>query len=110
MPTYEYECKSCRNRFEERQSFSSEPVATCPVCMNGARRIFHAVPIMFKGAGFYVNDYGKGRGNNAAGDKKESESESGSETKTEKSETASKSESSSDSKSESTPKTASKSD
>ena len=62
MPTYEYECNSCQHRFEEKQSFSSEPVATCPKCTEDSRRVFHAVPVVFKGAGFYVNDYGKGSG------------------------------------------------
>lgn len=115
MPTYEYECKSCRNRFEERQSFSSEPVATCPVCMNGARRIFHAVPIMFKGAGFYVNDYGKGSrtGTETEADsskkKDNSDSGSGNDSRAETasaSKTEAKSESSSESKSDAGSKTA----
>ena len=60
MPRYDYECESCHHLFEVKQSFSSEPVATCPNCGNGARRVFHAVPIVFKGSGFYVNDHGKG--------------------------------------------------
>ena len=68
MPTYEYECRSCHHRFDERQSFSSEPVATCPLCMNGARRVFHAVPVVFKGSGFYVNDYGKGSSTDTSGE------------------------------------------
>ncbi|MCH8205493.1 MAG: FmdB family transcriptional regulator [Chloroflexi bacterium] len=87
MPTYEYECKSCHNRFEMRQSFSSEPVATCPVCMNGANRVFHAVPVVFKGSGFYVNDYGKGSRVGSAADadssKKKDESDSGADSKSE---------------------------
>ena len=97
LPTYEYECKSCKHRFEERQSFSSEPVATCPVCMNGARRVFHAVPVVFKGAGFYVNDYGKGSRVETATDTDSSK---------DKEESSSKA----DSKSESTPKSETKAD
>jgi putative FmdB family regulatory protein len=110
LPTYEYECKSCRHRFEERQSFSSEPVATCPVCTNGASRLFHAVPVVFKGSGFYVNDYGKGsRVGTADADssKKKDESDSGANAKSEstsKSET--KSENKSDTKSDAKSKTA----
>ena len=68
MPTYEYECNSCQHRFEENQSFSSEPVATCPKCTEDSRRVFHAVPVVFKGAGFYVNDYGKGSGAGTSSD------------------------------------------
>ena len=74
MPRYDYECQTCHNVFEVRQGFTSEPVANCPICLNGARRVFHAVPIVFKGSGFYVNDYGKGK--NGASSTKESESQS----------------------------------
>ena len=31
----------------------------CPECDSRASRQFVAVPIVFKGSGFYVNDYGK---------------------------------------------------
>jgi len=58
MPIYEYECGR-RHRFELRQSFSAEPVATCPSCETTARRVIHVVPVHFKGSGFYVNDYGR---------------------------------------------------
>ena len=60
MPAYDYKCNSCGHRFEERQSFYDDPVAICPICDSQASRQFVAVPIVFKGSGFYVNDYGKG--------------------------------------------------
>lgn len=56
MPTYDYECRSCGNRFEKRQSFSDAPVAECPRCQSASRRLFHPAPIIFKGSGFYVTD------------------------------------------------------
>lgn len=59
MPAYDYKCNDCGHRFEERQSFYADPVATCPLCESAASRQFVAVPIVFKGSGFYVNDYGK---------------------------------------------------
>ena len=59
MPAYDYKCNSCAHRFEERQSFYDDPVANCPLCDSQASRQFVAVPIVFKGSGFYVNDYGK---------------------------------------------------
>ena len=59
MPRYDYVCPDCGNEFEVRQSFDSEPVATCDSCQGTARRVIHSVPIVFKGSGFYVNDYGK---------------------------------------------------
>ena len=59
MPRYDYQCEDCGHSFELKQSFSSEPYADCPKCQGVSRRQFHSVPIMFKGSGWYVNDYGK---------------------------------------------------
>ena len=74
MPRYDYECQSCSHRFELKQSFTSEPVATCPKCEEASSRIIHSVPIVFKGSGWYVNDYGKrgGAGASSASESKES--------------------------------------
>ena len=79
MPTYDYECQNCHHTFEMKQSFASESVADCPVCQNEARRVFHSVPVVFKGSGFYVTDYGRGSGSAGSrsdGPKPESESKS----------------------------------
>jgi putative FmdB family regulatory protein len=63
MPIYEYECGKCRNRFEKRQRFSDEPIADCPKCNSKSRRVMVPAPVIFKGSGFYVNDYpSKNRG------------------------------------------------
>lgn len=60
MPTYEYKCDKCNHKFEEFQSMSSEPYAKCPVCGKKSKRVFSAgAGIIFKGSGFYVNDYKK---------------------------------------------------
>ncbi len=56
MPTYEYLCQSCQHRFDLRQSFDSEPVATCPECQSQATRQFVPVPIMFKGDGWTLSN------------------------------------------------------
>lgn len=58
LPRYDYECEAGHS-FELKQSFVSEPVADCPICGIVASRKFSAVPIVFKGSGWYVNDYGK---------------------------------------------------
>ena len=106
LPRYDYECEACHLVFEVKQSFSSEPVATCPNCNNGARRVIHAVPIVFKGSGFYVNDYGKGGGATGTGsDAKDSDTKA--DTKAE-SKPDSKADSSAPSKSESKKESASK--
>ena len=64
MPRYDYRCTDCGHEFEVKQSFSDEPVAACPLCGVESRRVIHSVPVVFKGSGFYVNDYGKGGGSN----------------------------------------------
>lgn len=57
MPVYEYECGSCRHRFEKRQGFDDEAKAACPRCKGKAKRIIRASPVIFKGSGFYVTDH-----------------------------------------------------
>ena len=59
LPRYDYECNSCHYLFEVRQSFDDEPVAKCPECQSDSQRKISIVPIVFKGSGWYVNDYGK---------------------------------------------------
>ncbi|MGC9520899.1 MAG: FmdB family zinc ribbon protein [Anaerolineae bacterium] len=56
MPLYEYECQECGLRFERRQSFSDEPVRTCPDCGGHVERLIQPAGIIFKGSGFYVTD------------------------------------------------------
>jgi len=57
MPTYEYECKKCRRRFEVFQSMSDEPIKKCPECGKEVRRLVSGgAGVIFKGSGFYVTD------------------------------------------------------
>ena len=77
MPRYDYRCKACGNHFELRQSFDSDPVADCTECGAPSPRQIHAPPVIFKGSGWYVNDYGKGRGNNGINKSDRSESSRG---------------------------------
>ena len=71
MPTYEYECDLCHHRFDQRQKFDDEPVSICPRCQGKAHRVFHAVPILFKGSGFYCTDHGRGWAGTAGRGKEE---------------------------------------
>lgn len=57
MPTYEYACKSCKKRYELRESFSAATEHPCEKCKTGvAKRVLHAPRVMFKGSGWYVTD------------------------------------------------------
>src|SRR6187402_517723 len=59
MPTYEYECEACGNKFEKFQSMSAAPIKKCPVCgKNKVRRLIGTgAGLIFKGSGFYITDY-----------------------------------------------------
>ena len=56
MPTYEYACKKCGDRFDAVQSFDDEPLKKHKGCGGAVRRVFGSVGIAFKGSGFYKND------------------------------------------------------
>jgi putative FmdB family regulatory protein len=58
MPTYEYKCRDCGERFDEFQKITDPPLTQCSLCGGGVERIISGGSgVMFKGAGFYINDY-----------------------------------------------------
>jgi putative FmdB family regulatory protein len=58
MPTYEYRCRSCAQRFEARQSIIASPRTRCPHCGKKVDRLISAgAGFLFKGSGFYATDY-----------------------------------------------------
>ncbi len=59
MPRYDYQCLSCEREFELTQSFREAGSGVCPICSGEGRRVFHAVPVIYKGSGFYTTDYGR---------------------------------------------------
>jgi putative FmdB family regulatory protein len=79
MPTYDFECPDCGNRFEQMQSITAKPLKKCPRC--GKRRVRRLIGtgggLIFKGSGFYLTDYAR-----KGGEKSENKPEGG-ETKTE---------------------------
>ena len=56
VPTYEYNCATCDRNFDVVQSFSDDPLDTCPTCGSPVRKVFGNVGIVFKGSGFYKTD------------------------------------------------------
>lgn len=56
MPTYEYACKSCGQHLEVVQSFTDEPLSTCPACGGPLRKVFGQIGVVLKGSGFYRTD------------------------------------------------------
>ena len=76
MPTYEYECKKCFHRVEKFQSFSEKVLRKCPKCKSASlkRLIGSGGALIFKGSGFYINDYCKPKQKYAEPKHKEAES------------------------------------
>jgi putative FmdB family regulatory protein len=56
MPTYEYRCEKCGERFEVFQSFSDRALRRHPDCGGPVEKVIHPSGIVFKGSGFYVTD------------------------------------------------------
>ena len=62
MPTYEYECENCTERFELFQSITAPALTICPKCGGAVKRLIGTgAGIIFKGPGFYATDYKKQR-------------------------------------------------
>ncbi len=88
MPTYEYQCRSCKHRFETWQKMADEPLTICPECGGSIHRLFFPAGIVFKGSGFYKTDHpansaGAENGHNHKSDGAESTKESDSKAATE---------------------------
>ncbi len=64
MPTYDYKCADCGRIFEKFHGMNETPQVTCPDCQSvqTSRQVSLGAGIVFKGAGFYVNDYKKSSG------------------------------------------------
>jgi len=60
MPLYEYKCQSCGEVFEIIQKFSDTPLTVHEKCGGQVERLISPSALVFKGGGWYVNDYGKG--------------------------------------------------
>lgn len=89
MPTYDYICNTCGERFEHFQSMASQPLTQKPNCVedlcNVKRVVSGGTGLIFKGSGFYLTDYKNKNKNNDANKSKQSNSKH-----TKKSETTSK--------------------
>ena len=62
MPTYEYECTKCGEKFDVFQSIKARPLrraecAGCGVARPVRRLVSAGGAVLFKGSGFYQTDY-----------------------------------------------------
>ena len=76
MPRYDYRCTECANEFELVQKFSEAGQGECPLCGGAGQRVFHAVPVIYKGSGFYTTDYGRPKRPAESSESRESAAES----------------------------------
>jgi putative FmdB family regulatory protein len=83
MPTYQYACTECGHGFEQFQSFSEDSLTDCPECSGRLRKLFNAVGVVFKGAGFYRTD-SRAASETKADTKSETKTDTKTETKSEK--------------------------
>jgi len=57
MPTYEYKCQDCGEKFEEFQNITDPPLTKCPACGGETQRLISGGSgLLFKGSGFYLTD------------------------------------------------------
>lgn len=58
MPTYHYQCDTCSHEFDRFQSITASSKSECPECKGESRRLISGGSgVIYKGSGFYVNDY-----------------------------------------------------
>ena len=59
MPTYDYICDDCNEKYEYFQSMSDDPLTECPECNKDSLRrvISGGTGLIFKGSGYYLTDY-----------------------------------------------------
>ncbi len=60
MPTYEYQCRKCKKKFDKLQSMTEPSLTRCVYCKGKVERLISAgAGLIFKGTGFYITDYKK---------------------------------------------------
>ncbi len=68
MPIYEYKCPKC-GVFEVTQRITEDALEDCPTCQGKVQKLISNTSFQLKGTGWYVTDYGRGKGAN--GDERE---------------------------------------
>ena len=71
VPLYEYKCLKCGRNTEKIENVSGPHLKKCPHCGGKVESVITAPAIQFKGAGWYVTDYGGKKPSAADGDKAE---------------------------------------
>lgn len=76
MPIYEYQCSKC-GVLEVTQRITDDPLKKCPACQSKVRKLISNTSFQLKGTGWYITDYGRGKGANGNKDASDSAADSG---------------------------------
>ena len=90
MPLYEYKCLNCGRKTEKIENVSGPHLKKCPHCGGKVESVITAPAIQFKGAGWYVTDYGGKKTGGGDGDKADKPATETKETGSKEKESASK--------------------
>ena len=69
VPLYEYKCLKCGRKTEKIENVSGPHLKKCPHCGGKVESVITAPSFQFKGAGWYVTDYGGKKSAGGDGDK-----------------------------------------
>ena len=69
VPLYEYKCLNCGRKTEKIENVSGPHLKKCPHCGGKVESVITAPAIQFKGAGWYVTEYGGKKASATDGDK-----------------------------------------
>jgi putative FmdB family regulatory protein len=98
VPLYEYKCLKCGRNTEKIENVSGPNLKKCPHCGGKVESVITAPSIQFKGAGWYVNDYGGKKSSGGDGEKADKPATQTKETGNKEKESASKDVASKDTK------------
>jgi putative FmdB family regulatory protein len=69
VPLYEYKCLKCGRNTEKIENVAGPHLKKCPHCGGKVESVITAPSFQFKGAGWYVTDYGGKKSSGGDGDK-----------------------------------------
>jgi putative FmdB family regulatory protein len=69
VPLYEYKCLKCGRHTDKIENVAGPHLKKCPHCGGRVESVITAPSIQFKGAGWYVNDYGGKKSSSGDSDK-----------------------------------------
>jgi putative FmdB family regulatory protein len=77
VPLYEYKCLKCARHTDKIENVAGPHLKKCPHCGGKVESVITAPSIQFKGAGWYVTDYGGKKPGASSSDGEKSEKPAG---------------------------------